>query len=89
MFDMSFNFVRFHELSRLSELDGVGVGPADIRDLSSRSLRVELVQEPDSSELMLGISADPAVWSEADAAKVLAAHLKALSNMAEDVYAAV
>ncbi|MGW2426312.1 amino acid adenylation domain-containing protein [Streptomyces sp. NPDC001709] len=89
VFDVSFNFVRFHELSRLSELDGVRVGPADIRDLSSRSLRVELVQEPDSGELVLDISADPAVWSEAEAAKVLAAHLRALSSMAEDVSAAI
>ncbi|MER7395897.1 amino acid adenylation domain-containing protein [Streptomyces sp. NPDC000151] len=83
-FDVSFNYVQFHERSRLSALGGITVGEADIRDRSSHPLRVEVIQEPDNDLLVLDVAADPGFWSPAQVREAVAAHVDALTRLAED-----
>ncbi|WP_019031062.1 non-ribosomal peptide synthetase [Salinispora arenicola] len=83
-FDVSFNYVQFHERSRLSRLGDITVGDADIRDQSSHPLRVEVVQEPDSDLLDLAVAADPRRWSPAQVQNAVAAHVECLERLAGD-----
>lgn len=83
-FDVSFNYVQFHERSRLSTLGDIRVGEADIRDRSSHPLRVEVVREPDSDLLVLDVAADPRLWSLAQVREAVTVHVDCLKRMADD-----
>ncbi|MEU3261521.1 amino acid adenylation domain-containing protein [Streptomyces albidoflavus] len=83
-FDVSFNYVQFHERTRLSTLSGLTVGTADIRDRSSHPLRVEVVREPKNDRLVLDVAADPALWTPEGVQEAVAEHIHALTRMAAD-----
>jgi hypothetical protein len=88
-FDVSFNYVQFHERTRLSTLRGLTVGAADIRDRSSHPLRVEVIREPENDRLVLDVAADPALWTPERVREAVAVHIDALTRMAADPSAPV